>query len=274
MLLDPAAEICAYVAKDTVKGRRLVSEAMKDYRSGASDVAPHRLRIFWVPNDFDADDESQRQFVAELLRDAANRDILMNVVFGNLTAGDVRAFVRTSGHPGLHLAVLYLISVSQDSRIGTVDLANLLQVSSGAVRERLLRLAGCGFLRQFGGVVTPTEVTLKGRVFLDLCGQLKKQVSKQVSTEMLQILRLLDMRYAPSAVRVSAESLQSAGPLLTEVPEMVTGRLLATIGAAVDRWGIDFDEIPHVIRPRGGMDLSGAAEFIENLRIESSQYSS
>jgi len=47
-----------------------------------------------------------------------------------------------------------------------------------------------------------------------------------------------------------AESLHLAGPLLTEIPEMVTARLLATIAAATTRWGMSFEAIDHVARGR------------------------
>jgi hypothetical protein len=60
-LLDPETEIRAYVARDTVKARRLLSEVMKDFRASGVPVGPHRLRVLWVPPDFDADDESQRR---------------------------------------------------------------------------------------------------------------------------------------------------------------------------------------------------------------------
>jgi hypothetical protein len=277
MLLDPDAEICAYIARDTVKARRLLSEAMKDYRSGASPVAPHRLRVFWVPPDFDADDEMQRDFVAETLRESISRDILMNVVFGNLTQDDARFFVRTGGLPGLHLAVLHAISTQQRQYSRPKDLADELGVSQGAIRERLLRLLGCGFLAQFGGGVTLARATLKGRVFLDLCCELWRQfaVDSRINEEMLQILRLLGMRYAPSAVADSRASLHLAGPILTEVPEMATGRLIATIEAASERWEIDFQAVDHVV---GEGELSAESwgslpgQIVRKLRAESDLY--
>jgi len=138
----------------------------------------------------------------------------------------------------------------------------------------LLRLAGCGFIAQFGGVVIPSRVTLKGRAFLDLCGELQRQVSAgNLNAEILHILRLLDMRYAPSAVPYAASSLHLAGPLLTEVPEMVTGRLIATIAAAVEKWGIRFDTIEHVIWPEEKMKGTAVEADIERLRAESASYS-
>lgn len=277
MLLDPDAQICAYVARDTVKARRLLSEVMKDFRASGAPVAPHRLRVFWVPPDFDADDEAQREFVTELLRESVARDILMNVVLGNLTAEDVRFFIRISGIAGLHLALLHLISTAPEPDLRTRDLAVELGASPGAIRERLLRLLGCGFLTQYGGGATLTRATLKGRVFLDLCGELQRQTSiGRMNAEMLQILRLLDMRYAPSAVEMSARSLYLAGPLLTEVPEMVTGRLLATIAAATERWGIAFETIDHVLWPdeRPVEEWGWAAKAdVERVRQESSLYS-
>jgi hypothetical protein len=274
MLLDPDAEICAYVARDTVKAHRLLSEVMKDFRSSGVPVAPHRLRVFWVPQDFDADDEAQRELVAGLLREGVSRDILMNVVFGNLTAEDVRFFVRTSGVAGLHLAVLYVVSTPPEPYLQTKDLAVQLGVSTGAIRERLLRLLGCGFLTQFGGGASWTNATLKGRVFLDLCGQLQRQTSLgRLNAEMLQILRLLEMRYAPSAMRISAESLHQAGPLLTEIPEMVTARLLATIMAATERWGMSFEAIDHVRQDDDRFVRWAAMDtFVLRLREESDLY--
>jgi hypothetical protein len=277
MLLDPEAEICAYVARDTVKARRLVSEVMNDFRASGVPVAPHRLRVLWVPPDFDADDESQREFVTELLRENVARDILMNVVLGNLTAEDVRSFVRISGIAGLQLALLHLISTSPCRDLRPRDLAEELGASPGAIRERLLRLLGCGFLNQFGGGATLTKVTLKGRAFLDLCGQLQLQASAgRMNAETLHILRLLEMRYAPSAVEMSAKSLYLAGPLLTEVPEMVTGRLLATIAAATERWGIAFDSIDHMLWPvEKPLEEQGwgSKVILDRLREESTHYS-
>src|SRR4051794_22077580 len=177
LMLDREAEICAYVARDTVKARRLLSEVMNDFRSSGADVAPHRLRVFWVPQDFDADDEAQRDLVAEMLGESVARDILMNIVFGNLAAEDVRFFVRTGGLPGLHLALLHEIAMSREDYVRSGDLGDRLGVSPGAIRERLLRLLGCGFVAQLGGGASLSHATLKGRVFLDLCGQLQRQAA-------------------------------------------------------------------------------------------------
>ena len=198
----------------------------------------------------------------------------MNVVFGNLQAEDVRFFVRTSGLAGLHLALLHAISTSNEPHLRTQDLAEQLSASRGAIRERQLRLLGCGFLSQFGGGATLTRATLKGRLFLDLCGELYRQVSNdRILPEMLRILRLLEMRYAPSAIVTSSTALHLAGPALTEVPEMVTGRLLATVSAAVDRWGLDLDHIDHVRWPDETPSAWPAMQVIsDRLREESSRY--
>jgi hypothetical protein len=88
-----------------------------------------------------------------MLHDYVSRDILMNVVFGNLTAEDVRFFVRSGGMPGLSLAVLYAISTAREPYYRLRDLADQLSASQSAIRERMLRLLGCGFLGQVGGVV-------------------------------------------------------------------------------------------------------------------------
>jgi hypothetical protein len=276
MLLDPDAEICVYVARDTMKAHRLLSEALSDYRAGAGPIEPHRLRVIWIPQDFDADDESQRDLIAEMLFERVGRDVLLNVVLGNLTAEDVRFFVRSSGLPGASLAVLHAISTTPEPHVRLRDISDTLGVSQGAIRERLLRLLGCGMLSQFGGGASLATATLKGRVFLDLCSELWRQsVARKLTAEMLQILRLLDMRYAPSAVAVSSNSLHLAGPALTEVPEMVAGRLIATIAAASERWQIDFSRIEHFIhdaRQPYGRWGTVVDPFLAKLRGESDLY--
>lgn len=277
MLLDPEAEICAYIARDTVQARRLLSEVMRDFRSSKLSIGPHRLRVFWIPQDFDADDEGQRDLITEQLSDNVTRDILMNIVFGNFTAGDVRFFVKTSGTPGLQFAVLHKIATAPTGHLTNKDLAESLGVSPGSIRERLLRLLGCGFLSQTGGGAFFANATPKGRLFLDFCGELLHQTrAGELTPELRQILRLLDMRYAPSAFRISAESLHIAGPFLTDVPEMVTARLLALTMAAIDRWKIDLRDSTYIIWntaseavERGG----GAVDpFVERLREESEPY--
>lgn len=274
MLLDPEAEICAYVARDTIKARRLLSEAIKEFRSVGKFVTPHRLKIFWVPQDFDADDEAQRDLVSLLLRDSISRDILMNVVFGNLTGDDVRFFARTTGWPGLNLAILHMMSISTEPYLSTKDIAQALGASPGAIRERLLRLSGCGFLTHSGSGATPTRSTLKGRVFLDFCGEFWKQIPN-LNAEIIQILRLLDLRYAPSALTIAGEGMHLAGRFYTDVPEMVTARLLTTILIAQDRWGIDFGSIEHVIwqESEGAENWGAAQSTIDRLREESKRYS-
>ncbi|WP_153040556.1 hypothetical protein [Actinoplanes sp. TFC3] len=270
MLLDSEAEICAYVARDTMKGRRLFSEAIRDFRASGMPISPHRLRVFWVPPDFDADDESQRDFVRSLLGDRVSRDILMNVVFGNLTAEDVRFFVRTSGTPGLHFSLLHAISTSRDEYSRLKDLAESLDVSQGAIRERLIRLLGSGFLSQFGGGATLAQATSKGRLFLDLSSQLWIESRKGVlSDELLHILRLLEMVFDPKRNELATSTLHLAGPALTEDPSMVTARIIATIDAAVSRWGIDIENIEHIsANPRAEFNPylgEGRRQFVERI---------
>jgi hypothetical protein len=56
---------------------------------------------------------------------------------------------------------------------------------------------------------------------------------------------------------------------------MVTGRLLATVSAAVERWGLDLDHINHVRWPGETLSEWPAMRVIsDRLREESSRYSS
>ena len=100
----------------------------------------------------------------------------------------------------------------------------------------------------------------------------EKWVLEKMPTELLHLMRLLDMRYAPSALGYAKESLHLAGPALTEVPEMVTGRVLGTIEAAEERWSVDLQDIPHVIHDdEREWGLLGSA-LTQRLREESRRY--
>jgi hypothetical protein len=69
--------------------------------------------------------------------------------------------------------------------------------------------------------------------------------------------------------------LHIAGRLLTDIPELLTARLLATITAATERWNIEFHVIDHAPwQGEAPIKNWGAAQpLVERLREESQLYS-
>ncbi len=225
MLTDDEADICLYVARDTMKAHRICDEAVRDYRRRFPTAGLHRLKMIWVPADFDADSEDHRQAVAELIEDRLARDVLLNVVLGNLTAESVRLITSSSGRIGLDLAILHRIAT--DGFVNLTALAKSLHVSARSLPERIVRLLGAGCLMQPAPDASFYHVSLRGRVFLELCGQLVGTATLTAETE--RILKLLGLLDTPEA------SATHAG----------LGALRLRIDAAVQDFGVDFQTLTY-----------------------------
>lgn len=191
MLTQTDANIWAYVARDNVKSRALIHEAVADYRQTSHHHDLHRLKVIWVPADFDADSERDRLLVKDLLRQRISTDILFNVVFGNLTRNDIRYFLSLGGVFGLKFAVLHTIATQQMTNY--TGLANELESNPSTVRRQVLDLLPTGLIWRYAeGVMY--YASLKGRVFLDLCSQfLEAHGTGNFSSELLYIAKLLDL---------------------------------------------------------------------------------
>ncbi len=144
MLGETDATIWAYVTRDTMKSRALIHEAVADYRQTRYQGGLHRLKVIWIPADFDADSENGRLLVKDLLRRHISKDILFNVVFGNLTEGDIRYFLALGGIMGLKYAVLYNIATQQ--MLNYASVAQQLNSNRTTVRRQVHDLLATGFM--------------------------------------------------------------------------------------------------------------------------------
>ncbi len=162
---DVDSEIKVYVAKDTIKYRQAFAEIITDYRRSGKYADLFKLKPIWVPADFDADRLGDQQLVVDHLRNVVVTDILFNVVFGNITAGDMRFVLYTSGVGGLQLAILHVIA--NDGFVNIAGLSTRLSISPGPIRERLLILAGADMIQTPPNAIK-YRVTPKGRVLLDI----------------------------------------------------------------------------------------------------------
>src|SRR3712207_2576857 len=70
LLSDTESEIKAYVARHNVRNRAKFNEAIEDYKHTSLGRELFKLRTIWVPDGFDADDESARETMRASLRSA------------------------------------------------------------------------------------------------------------------------------------------------------------------------------------------------------------
>ncbi|MEM7147554.1 MAG: hypothetical protein AAF591_20730 [Verrucomicrobiota bacterium] len=229
LLTDEESEIKVYLATDTIGHFQKFEEVVTDYRRSGRYNDLFKLRTVWVPSDFDADKAEQRSSVARRLKSQIVEDILFNVVFGRLTADDIRLFLNTGGTPGLNLAILYDIATRGYRNIP--KLTDRLGISSGPVREKLPLIAGAGFISTPIGDLA-YEDTAKGRVFLELIARIVSEYrSSTISHELAFILEKLDLRPV---------SEQEVADDTSVFPDRLFVLLIRTIAHATDTWGIDF----------------------------------
>lgn len=190
LLADAEAEICIYIARDTVRARAICAEATADFRKNFRDARVQRLRTLWVPADFDADAEEHRERVRAVVEDSLATDVLLNVILGNLNRESIRLFLSSTGRISLDLTILH--------RIATLGFRNLrplasdLGISSSSLPERLVRLVGCGLLIQPAPNATYFHASLRGRVFLELCREVAGGAGNPELDRILLLLGLVD----------------------------------------------------------------------------------
>jgi len=246
LVVTSNAQIRAYIARDTVKNRSVFFEASRDFKSAGHASALNRLKIFWVPYDFDADNDSSRQVVMHELTSKVVNDILFNVIFGRLTPGGVRAILVGSGMTGLETAVLHHIGTQ--GFVNFSDLRKRFQVSPNTLRERVSRLQRSRFLLQPRGGGQDFYVSPAGRSYLRLCAQvwdftLNKAVLKEETREILRLLELEPNDEACHEFRYTEDMLGGKTP-------MAMFKLLVMLAATTPhQWGVDWNEMSLAAHP-------------------------
>lgn len=198
MVLEPDTDIWAYIVRDNVKNRALLQEVLQDFRKSVEGNQLFKLKVFWVPQDFDADNENARAVVEISLKDAIINDLLFNVVFGRLSSTDVKFFLNTTGIVGLNLAVLY--EIATNGFINYAALSERFGVSAGPLKDKINNLLGCGFIWCWRG--GSYYVSLKGRVFLELLRKyvLEEKNERRISQEVRYLFTMLDVDLQPSYI--------------------------------------------------------------------------
>lgn len=242
LLADSDSDIKPYLARDNVKNRARIAEVVEDFKRTPLVDNLYKLRLIWVPDGFDADEDGARETMRSVLRSSVVDDILFNVVFGRLSATDVQIFISASGLVGLPLALLCYIA---ENTIGNIARpSEALGVSAGPLRERLLILQAAGFVGAPNGRAGYTlinEVTPRGRVFLDLLGRIEKErASGAMSPELRYVLGKLGL--TPND--------EVPGQLDSDIPRSAFDRLLLMLRVANEQWGVHLDELEYQSFPR------------------------
>ncbi|MGW1233265.1 hypothetical protein [Streptomyces californicus] len=196
LLTDSETAAAVYVARDTVATRGRVEEVIRDYRNSPLRPSLSKLRIFWVPADFDADSDEGRKVVRGGLRHEIHRDLLLTVALGGLSSIDVREFSR-SGRVGC--SPWLLAQIAKDGHVGNYTHASKRYgMGVPALKEELLRLELTGMLSREVDDHGLIGVTEKGRAMLDICAHLHAYLSGSASgsDELLYICSLLGIDFS------------------------------------------------------------------------------
>ncbi|MEU9222908.1 hypothetical protein AB0D40_00790 [Streptomyces massasporeus] len=164
---DIAAAV--YIARHESRNRARLAEVTQDYLH-TMPGSLSRLRVFWVPADFDADNEKSRMTVHNLLREEITKDLLLQVVLGGLTPLDVTRFA-SSRRPGLPLKIL-----SHVKKLGYRNhrhTAKALDANLSALQFETERLFIIGFLSSDSPQGGLYSVTDSGNAMLDICSRLR-----------------------------------------------------------------------------------------------------
>jgi hypothetical protein len=239
LLSEDQAAIVAYVARHNSANEHALFDLVEHVRRSRFATELRRLRIFWIADDFDADDELKRTTLRQHIEKSIANDILLNIVFGRLSAVDVRFFLANASMPGLLLATLH--TIAKQGFFNYTTLSKAVGVSASTLRPRISALVTSGMLGTY-----PAEamyfVSSRGRVLLDICYQISKSGS-DITPELSYILDLLQINLNQAQVDdyYSLEAWQLRSP--ADGGSMLLGEL----HAAATRFGVDMEGPPYQI---------------------------
>ncbi|MFD9505047.1 hypothetical protein [Streptomyces mirabilis] len=215
LLTERDISAAVYIARHSMQNKVRVAEVAGSYRDTPMRERLSRLRVFWVPDDFDADDEKARQSAYRNLKEEMTKDLLMQVALGGLTPQDVSRFAA-SGRPGYPLAILSHIKTHGFRSLS--DTSKRLGFSTPILKEEVQRLFVIGFLESEslqGGIY---RVSDSGNAIIDVCSRLRDYLHGRLGVhnenkEFEHICRLLGINYtstppgtAEPAIKVDLQS--------------------------------------------------------------------
>ncbi|WP_157090985.1 hypothetical protein [Nocardiopsis listeri] len=254
LLSDPDSSANVYVARDSMKTRARLSEVVSDYRNSPMRDRLARLRVFWIPEDFDADNEVARLQVKGILDEEIRRDLLMHVALGGLNSEDVLnvTLSRRFGMPIWMLAYLASNPVGNYTRWKKDT-----DFSVAILKEEALRLELSGMVDRAGGFNShewdfagwPSiyRLTEKGKAMLDIASRLHDQMQNEFfrNKEFEHICRLLGIHHREYDLSAFYEQTEASLDLALHHP---TAMLLAHIAHASESdrvdWPVAYYDLP------------------------------
>ncbi|MFC9428309.1 MarR family transcriptional regulator [Streptomyces sp. NPDC056987] len=238
LLADEESKVTLYVARDTMKNRRVVQEIVDDTKRTPMRPRLDRLRTIWVTSDFDSDLEDHRDMVSGILKERLTKDLLLSVILGGISARDFQEVVARSGIPGLNLAVIE--AIGRDGFFNMPDLAKRLSLSPTTVRNRVHILSASGLLDKPKMHAQMYAVSTKGKVILDVCRSLALAAEPEngLTSELIYVLEVLGFEFTDEPIPLGLESLAGfdEGPS----PRGLFKDLVIQSVQATENFGIDW----------------------------------
>jgi predicted transcriptional regulator len=253
LLSDAESDILIYVARNTMKNKATLHEVVSDYKKTELRGKLPRLRVFWIPESFDADKDDDRSLIYQDLKESMSKDLLLSIVLGGITPKDVHEFATWSGTVGVTFAVL--TEIDRAGFGNYTRLGKTLNIGAALAKDRIIRLSLTGFIGRSDPNTTGSiyEVTAKGKTIIDLCGRLYRERHKKglVDDGLRYICSLLGLNVDRVDVwnvglgeSSSASGYDEWGPIYGDASAM----LARQIDCAVNKWGIILPD-PHYSIP-------------------------
>ncbi|GLX96215.1 DeoR family transcriptional regulator [Herbidospora sp. NBRC 101105] len=195
LLSDDETKISLYVARDTTSNHRATWEIIEDFKKTPLRDRLSRLRIIWIPSNFDSDKEDDRTAVSRHLQERIAKDLLVSTILGGVSSTDI-SHLLGGGISGLNLALIE--SIARAGFVNMPNLAERLHVSTTTVRNRVHILAAAGLLDQPNPSAQMYQTSLRGKVILDICRALflaTRSEDTGLTEEMIYILEVLGLEY-------------------------------------------------------------------------------
>ena len=199
LLYDDDATIKIGFVPDNMRARI----ALEDLRSSyCESEQTHRqlrgLRIIYLPSDFDADHETQRNWMENYVAESISSKIIQNIFFGGLSTFEYDTFANyRSGRVGLKYVILDEVNHNGCTHMPTFKKQIGCQTDA-RIRNILEMLVGTGLIKCLPHCACYAP-SIKGRMLLDLTKRLLLEVFTRSSwsEELLLVLRLVGYENPP-----------------------------------------------------------------------------
>lgn len=171
LLYDQESLLKVYFIKNTTPVRARVDEITASFRSNPQTrKLLAGFRPILIPSGFNADKLEEQAWMSQFLKNEISKDLLFNIVFGNLTRSEFLSFADHLGPNGLKYAMLHIIN-----KFGIKHFPTFMHIlgykSRGPIDKALIMLKATGIVKslEMTNICIPT---IKGRLLVDFTRKL------------------------------------------------------------------------------------------------------